>query len=124
MKFVIILVLTLISIKSLAQKSDTLYSYINIGGKEIKKAKTTNVYKIYKLNDSTWIRTTLNQNLELLKRETFIDEKLTVLNGGYIEYEHAKPKVKGYYSKGNKSGTWIIYDASGNVLQSTTFGEN
>ncbi|WP_231460557.1 hypothetical protein [Pedobacter sp. Leaf132] len=124
MKFVIILVLTLISIKSLAQKSDTLYSYINIGGKEIKKEKTTNVYKIYKLNDSTWIRTTLNQNLELLKRETFIDEKLTVLNGDYIEYEHAKPKLKGHYSNGNKSGTWIIYDASGNVLQTTTFGEN
>ncbi|WP_421945397.1 hypothetical protein [Pedobacter sp.] len=124
MKTLLLCALSLISLSVFAQQSDTLYSYSHIGGKEIKKEKAVNIYKIYKLDSAIWVRTTSNHNLIPLKRETFSDEKLTILNGSYVEYEEGKVKLKGSYNNGKKTGTWIVYDKDGKVEQSIVFPDN
>lgn len=124
MKTFLLCAFSLVSFTVFAQQSDTLYSYINIGGKEVKKGKTVNVYKVYKLDSAIWVRTTSNHNLIPLKRETFSDEKLTILNGGYVEYEDGKIKLKGSYTNGKKTGTWIVYGKEGKVEQSIVFPDN
>ncbi|RNL49715.1 energy transducer TonB [Pedobacter jejuensis] len=121
MKYLISIIFCFIAITSFAQKSDTLYSYTNIGGREVKKDKAVNIYKIYKRDDSTWIRTTSNQNLDLLKKETFIDAKLNVLNGNYREYFNGRVVLEGVYLKGNKNDLWIRYDSLGKTLESETY---
>ena len=121
MKTLMLCALILISMSVFAQQSDTLYSYTNIGGKEVKKEKAINVYKVYKLDSAIWVRTTSNHNLILLKRETFSDEKLTILNGSYVEYENGKVKLKGSYIDGKKTGTWIVYGKDGQVEQSIKY---
>lgn len=124
MKYLLSIFCGFITITSFAQKSDTLYSYTNIGGREVKKDKAINIYKIYKRDDSTWIRTTSNQNLDLLKKETFIDAKLKVLNGKYQEYIKGKVVLDGAYLKGNKTDLWIRYDSIGRILESETYQTN
>jgi len=124
MKMLLLCALGLISMNVLAQQNDTLYSYSNIGGKEIKKEKTLNVYKIYKLDSTVWVRTTSNHNLIPLKRETFSDDKLTILNGDYVEYEDGKVKLKGLYTNDKKTGTWLVYNKDGTVEQSIIFTNN
>lgn len=113
--------LILISLTGFAQQSDTLYSYINIGGKEVKREKALSVYKIYKLDSAVWVRTTSNHNLVPLKRETFSDEKLTILNGSYVEYENGKVKLKGSYINGKETSTWTVYGKDGQVEQSIKY---
>lgn len=113
--------LILISLTGFTQQSDTLYSYINIGGKEVKREKALSVYKIYKLDSAVWVRTTSNHNLVPLKRETFSDEKLTILNGSYVEYENGKVKLKGSYINGKKTSTWTVYGKDGQVEQSIKY---
>lgn len=124
MKTLMLCALILISMSVFAQQSDTLYSYTNIGGKEVKKEKAINVYKVYKLDSAIWVRTTSNHNLIPLKRETFSDEKLTILNGSYVEYEDGKVKLKGSFSNGKKIATWIVYDKDGKVEQSIIYTNN
>ncbi|WP_316737973.1 hypothetical protein [Pedobacter aquatilis] len=124
MKKILFFALSLISLSTFAQQSDTLYSYTNVLGKDIKVSKTSNIYQIYKLSDSSWVRTTSNQNLVLLKRETFSDEKLTILNGNYIEYENGKAKMKGFYRNGKRDGVWNIYNKDGQIEESKTYPDN
>jgi len=121
MKRILLLVLSVISLSAFAQQSDTLYSYTNIGGKEVKKEKAINVYKIFRRDSTSWVKTTSDHNLILLKKETYSDPELKVLNGSYVEYSGGKLKLKGYYIKGNKAGAWISYDTAGRALESEVY---
>lgn len=124
MKGALFLILSLISLSSLAQQSDTLYSYTNIGGKEIKKDKAVNVYKVYRRDSTSWIRTTSDRNLVLVKKETFFDKELTLLNGSYSEYRNGKTSLKGQYADGAKTDQWITYDSTGTVTKVETYAFN
>lgn len=125
MKKILILALSLISLSALAQQSDTLYSYTNIGGKDVKKLeKAVAVYKIYKGENSSWIKTTSDKNLVLLKKETFADEKLHILNGPYFEYQNGKTSLSGFYLEGSKTGIWTRYYQEGNPMEVQTFTSN
>ncbi|RYD74260.1 MAG: TonB family protein [Sphingobacteriales bacterium] len=121
MKRILFLVLNLISLVALAQQSDTLYSYTNIGGKEVKKEKAVNVYKVFRRDSTSWVKTTSDHNLIMLKKETFKDSTLSVLNGSYTEYASGKVKLKGYYIKGNKTGAWVSYDTAGRATESEVY---
>lgn len=125
MKGILLLLFTIISLSAFAQQSDTLYSYINIGGKEVKKLeKADNVYKIYKCDSNCWIRITSDKNLNLLKKETFSDSKLSVLNGAYVEYRGGKVGFSGVYINGNKTGLWERNYPEGQLMESETYSEN
>lgn len=125
MKKILILALSFFSLSALAQQSDTLYSYTNIGGKEVKKLdKAINVYKIYKGENTSWVKTTSDKNLILLKKETFADEKLQTLNGPYLEYQNGKVSLSGSYINGAKTGVWTKYYSEGNPLEVQTYADN
>lgn len=124
MKQIFFLILSLIAVPVFAQQSDTLYSYTNIGGKEVKKDRAVNVYKVYKRDSLSWVKTTSDHNLTLLKKETFSDAELKVLNGNYAEYGNGKVSVNGTYIKGKKNGLWIKYNAAGSAVESETYSLN
>jgi TonB family protein len=124
MKRILFLILSLISITVFAQQSDTLYSYTNIGGRAVKKDKAVNVYKVYKKDSVSWVKTTSDHNLILLKKETFSDPELKVLNGNYSEYSNGKVSLNGTYTKGSKNGRWIKYNDTGNAIESETYNLN
>lgn len=125
MKKILVLFLSLISLFAFSQQSDTLYSYTNINGKEIKKIeKAVNVYKVFKGDSLGWIRTTSDKNLNLLKRETFADYKLSILNGAYAEYQGGKVNLSGFYIKGNKTGLWTSNYPEGQLMESETYNGN
>ena len=125
MKTILFLISYLITLSTFAQQSDTLYSYTNIGGKEIKKIeKAVNIYKIYKSDSTCWIRLTSDKNLNLLKKETFADSKLSILSGPYIEYQGGKVSLSGSYQNGNKTGLWARNYPEGQLMESETYSEN
>lgn len=125
MREILVFVLSLISLSAFAQQSDTLYSYTNIGGKEVKKLdKALNVYKVYKGDSTRWIRTTSDKNLVLLKKETFSNEKLDILNGAYTEYQNGKITLTGSYTQGSKTGIWTKYYPEGNPIEVETYAGN
>lgn len=125
MRKFLVFIFSLVSLSALAQQSDTLYSYTNIGGKEVKKLdKAVNIYKIYKGDKANWVRTTSDRDLILIKKETFADEKLLTLNGPYIEYQNGKVNLSGTYLKDSKVGEWIRYYPEGTVMESETYSEN
>ncbi|MCZ4223904.1 energy transducer TonB [Pedobacter rhodius] len=125
MKGILFLIFSIISLSAFAQQSDTLYSYTNIGGKEIKKSeKAVNVYKVYKSDRTGWIRITSDKNLNLLKKETFADSKLNMLNGAYVEYQGGKVSLSGIYINGNKTGLWTRNHPEGQLMESETYSEN
>lgn len=107
-----------------AQQSDTLYSYTNLGGKEVKKEKAINVYKVFKKDSTSWVRTTSDRNLILLKKETFSDPELKILNGNYTEYENGKVTLNGFYIRGEKHGRWLKYNSAGNATESEMYNLN
>jgi len=125
MKRILLLVFSLISLSAFAQQSDTLYSYTNIGGKEVKKLeRAVHVYKIYKIDSTDWIRVTSDKNLNLLKKETFADSKLSILSGPYIEYQGGKISLSGSYLNGNKTGLWARNYPEGQLMESETYSGN
>ncbi|RYD77263.1 MAG: TonB family protein [Sphingobacteriales bacterium] len=125
MKKILVLFLGFISSFAFAQQSDTLYSYTNINGKEIKKIeKAVNVYKVFKGDSTGWIRTVSDKNLILLKRETFADSKLSILNGAYVEYQGSKVSLSGFYASGNKTGVWTRNYPEGQLMESETYTAN
>ncbi|UKT63614.1 energy transducer TonB [Pedobacter mucosus] len=121
---ILITALSIISFSAFAQKSDTLitYSFNNIATKKISKA--TSIYKIYKKDSASWIRITSDKNLVIIKKETFGDEDLKVLNGDYLEYVDGKPNIKGRYFNGDKTGLWITYNATGSAKETAAYGHN
>jgi len=121
MKIILFSFFSLITLSAFAQQSDTLYSYTNIGGKEVKKEKAINIYKIFRRDSTSWVKTTSDHNLILLKKETYSDPELKILNGPYVEYSGGKTKLKGYYTKGNKTGAWISYDTAGSAVESEVY---
>lgn len=121
MKIILFSFFSLITLSASAQQSDTLYSYTNIGGKEVKKEKAINIYKIFRRDSTSWVKTTSDHNLILLKKETYSDPELKILNGSYVEYSGGRPKLKGYYLKGNKTGAWISYDTAGRAVESEVY---
>lgn len=124
MRQLFIALLILFSTSSFAQKSDTLVTYIfdKIPTKQIKKA--TSVYKVFKKDDANWIRITSDQNLVPLKRETFSDSTLTILNGDYLKYKNGKIVLKGTYFKNERTGAWINYDSLGKAYASKIYVSN
>ncbi|WP_316830467.1 energy transducer TonB [Pedobacter aquatilis] len=124
MKKFLFLLFSFASLTSFAQQSDTLYSYTNLGGKAVKKDKAVNVYKVYRKDSTSWIKTTSNHDLILLKKETFGDADLKVLNGSYLEYNEGKVSLRGFYLNGTKSGQWITYYPNGSAAESETFRLN
>lgn len=121
MRKLFIAILILLSASSFAQKSDTLVTYIfdKIPTKQIKKA--TSVYKVFKKDDANWIRITSDPNLVPLKKETFSDSTLTILNGNYLKYKNGKIALKGTYINNQRTGVWINYDSLGKVYASKIY---
>jgi len=125
MRIILFLISCLITLSAFAQQSDTLYSYTNIGGKEVRKVeKAVNIYKIYKSDSAGWIRITSDKNLNLLKKETFADSGLGILNGSYLEYQNGKVSLSGSYLSGNKTGSWARNYPEGQLMESETYSEN
>ncbi|MFC3561044.1 TonB family protein [Pedobacter jamesrossensis] len=125
MKKIVFFVLSLISLSVFAQQSDTLYSYTNIGGKEVKKLdKAVNIYKVYRGDSTSWVRTTSDKNLILVKKETFANENLSVLNGPYIEYQNGKINLFGSYLRNNKTGLWTRNYPEGQIMETETYVQN
>lgn len=125
MKITSFFIFSFIALSAFAQQSDTLYSYTNIGGKEVKKLeKAVNVYKIYKTDSLGWIRVTSDKHLNLLKKENFADSKLSILNGPYFEYQGGKISLSGSYMNGNKTGSWLRNYPEGQLMESETYSGN
>ena len=105
----------------MAQKSDTLitYSFNGIPTKKISKA--TSIYKIFKKDSTTWVRTTSDKNFVIVKKESFSDSAFTVLNGNYVEYKSGKTYLKGYYIQNIKQGVWLRYDSTGQAVDSRAY---
>ncbi|MDN3587733.1 energy transducer TonB [Pedobacter aquatilis] len=125
MKRILLLLFSFISLSAFAQQSDTLYSYTNINGKGVKKLeKASNIYKIYKGDSAAWIKVTSDKDLKVLKKETFSDSKLSILNGSYIEYQQEKIMLAGSYILGNKTGLWVRNYPEGQIMESETYSKN
>ena len=106
-----------------AQKSDTLITY-NFGDNYAKPvARVAETFKVYK-KDSVWIRETFNSKRLLIKKETFSDRKLKILNGEYLEYDNGKVSSNGAYLNSQKTGLWTYFDTDGKQKESKVFEED
>ncbi|MBC6113039.1 energy transducer TonB [Pedobacter fastidiosus] len=124
MRQLLIFTFVLLSLKSFAQKSDTLVTY-NFNGIPTKKVnKATSIYKIFKKDNANWIKITSDQNLIPLKRETFSDSALTILNGTYLNYKNGKIALKGAYFNNERIGIWTNYDSLAKVYSTKNYSAN
>lgn len=118
---IVLLLLCFLSIKVYAQQSDTLVTYAINGIPTKKVNKATSIYKLYKKDSTTWVKTTSDHNFQPLVKETFSDSSLTILHGSYLKYHDGKIYLKGTYYNNERTGVWLSYNATGKASSSTVY---
>ena len=123
MKYIIITLLILLSTGLRAQ--DTLVSYLNIKGKEVKERHAVFTKKVWSCKDKLWtveIASTSGQIKEIIH---YRSKKLKQRTGPYISfYKNGNKRSEGEYHRGKRFRSWTWWYKNGQLKKLGTYDEN
>jgi TonB family protein len=121
MKFFLFALLSIFTINSFAQKSDTTIRYFNAQFEPVTKASSTYKGMAYQENNK-WTALAVNDSGKIMMTGSYKDKSLKIKNGWFTFFHpNGKPHVRGQFNNNEQVDLWMGWYPGGEKKDSLYF---